>query len=226
MATSTSSRSSSVAAARGRLPAPVRDRRPALAALALLLVIGGALISALVVYRSGDRVDVLVANREIALGEQVQESDFRTARVAAECAAYVEATAVSNFAGTRATGSIPEGTLINRNMFFAGSVVPTNGALIGVVLSAAQRPVTSLRQGDVVSVFSVPAETGTATATLLLPAVRVAEVSRSSDGDGQGVSLLVPADRAEILVAATTTGQVSVARLAPETVPVLDFVQE
>ena len=56
--------------ARGRLPVPSRDRRPALAALAILLVLAGALGSALVAYRSGSRVDVLVARHDIGPGEQ------------------------------------------------------------------------------------------------------------------------------------------------------------
>lgn len=224
MATSTTARPT--ASARGRLPAPVRDRRPALAALALLLVIGGALISALVAYRSGDRVDVLVTSREIPVGQEVTEADFRVARVASEGAAFVDASAVRNFIGTRATGTFPEGTLVNSAMFQVGSVVPDDGALVGVVLTASQRPVTGLRQGDVVSVFAVPRDSAGAQATPLLTAVRVAEVGRIDNSGGQSVSLLVPARSATTVVGPTTGGEVSVTKLASGTTPVIDFVQD
>ncbi len=159
--TTTAPSRSLTADGRGRLPAPVRDRRPALAALALLLVLGGALASALIAYRSGDRVDVLVARADIEAGEQVDRSDFRVARVAADGAATIEAAAASNFVGTTATGRIPAGTMLNRSMFLASSsIAPTGSLVVGVVLSASQRPAVELRAGDVVRVFLVPRETG------------------------------------------------------------------
>ncbi len=223
MATSTTSRPSA-AAQRGRLPEPVRNRRPALAALALLLVLGGALASALVAYRSGDRVDVLVAGRSIAVGEEVGQGDFRTARVASEGALYVDSSAVGNFVGTRTTTAIPEGTLVNGSMFIRGSVVPSNAALIGVVLSAAQRPSAALRSGDVVSVYGVVEDK--LTATPLLSAVRVSDVRGADSGGGVNLSLLVPIGQVPALVAATTSNLVTVVELAADTKPLVDFVQQ
>jgi Flp pilus assembly protein CpaB len=212
------------AAQRGRLPAPVRDRRPALAALALLLVLGGALSSALIAYRSGDRIDVLVAARDISVGEEITAADLRVARVAADGAAFVESSAAANFVGTRARTEVPEGTLVNRTMFLAGSLVPRDAAVVGVVLGAAQRPAGGLRAGDVVRVFAVgrDGEQG-ASGVELARAVRVSAVS--ADGDGLGLSLLVPAGQAQALVAAAAAGQVAVAALAPETAPLVDFAR-
>ncbi|GAA0288642.1 SAF domain-containing protein [Kineococcus aurantiacus] len=97
-----------------RLPGPVRERRPALIAFGLVLVVGGALGSALVVHRSGDRVDVLVARHDIAPGELLTADDLGTARVAADGAATVPAGALANFVGTYATTRIPADTLVNR----------------------------------------------------------------------------------------------------------------
>lgn len=212
------------AAQRGRLPAPARDRRPALAALALLLVLGGALSSALLAYRSGDRIDVLVAARDIPVGTELTAADLRVARVAADGAAFVESSAAANFLGTRARTEVPEGTLVNRTMFLAGSLVPRDAAVVGVVLGSTQRPAAALRPGDVVRVFAVGRDgDAEASGVELARAVRVAGVT--ADGDGLGVSLLVPQGQAQSLVAAAAAGKVAVAALAPETPPLVDFAR-
>lgn len=209
-------------AARGRLPAPVRDRRPALAALALLLVLGGALASALLAYRSGGRIDVLVAAHDIPVGHQVVAADLRVARVAADGAAYVESSALANFVGTRARTEVPDGTLVNRTMFLAGSVVPSGASVVGVTLSATQRPAGGLRSGEVVRVFAVARDgADSGLGVELLPAVRVLEVSGGSSSTA--VSLLVPADRTSAVVAAAAAGSVAVVRLAADTAPVVDL---
>ncbi len=223
MATSTTSRPSA-ATQRGRLPEPVRNRRPALAALALLLVLGGALTSALVAYRSGDRIDVLVASRSIPVGEEVGRGDFRTARVASEGALYVDSSAIGNFIGTRTTTAIPEGTLVNGSMFLRGSVIPGNAALVGVVLTTAQRPAAPLRNGDVVSVYGVLQDR--LTATPLLSAVRVSDVRGADSGGGVSLSLLVPMAQVPSLVAATTGNLITVVELAADTKPLVDFIRE
>ncbi len=221
MATTTPSRPS--ATGRGRLPAPVRDRRPALAALALLLVLGGALASALVAYRSGDRVDVLVAARDIGVGERVDADDFRVARVAADGADVVPSSVLDSYVGTRATGAVPEGALITNRMFIASGVVPDDGAVVGATLSSSQRPAVPLDRGDVVQVYSVSSDG--ATATLLVQAARVVDVS-SDGGDSLVASLLVPESDLAQVVSATTTGSVAVALLAPDTEPVIDLADD
>lgn len=216
------------AAGRGRLPAPVRDRRPALAALALLLVIGGALTSALIAYRSGDRVDVLVAREDIEVGQIVQEGDFSIARVAADGAATVRAAAAGNFYGTSATTRIPAGTMLNNTMFLAASSVqPPGSVVVGVVLSPNQRPATVLRSGDVVRVFLVPREaSGVVQGTVLASAVRVVDVDTAAAGDTLRVSLLIPEGPATAIVTAAATGNVALTALAPDTLPAIDFRTE
>lgn len=227
MTTTAPSRPSS-AQGRGRLPAPVRDRRPALAALALLLVLGGALTSALIAYRSGDRVDVLVARGDIEVGQVVQQSDFALARVAADGAATIEADAVQNFLGTSATTRIPAGTMLNRTMFLADTdVVPPRSVVVGVVLAPNQRPAGLLRAGDVVRVFLVPREAGgVVEGTVLVSAVRVVDVDAASGGDNVRVSLLIPEEPATSVVTAAATGSIALTALAPDTRPAVDFRTE
>src|SRR3954447_23371930 len=94
---------------RGRLPVQPRDRRAALSALALLLVVAGALGRALVVYRSGHRVDVLVAAREIKPGQPLSSQDYAVARVASDSGKLIPATDARGFDGSFATVDIPAG---------------------------------------------------------------------------------------------------------------------
>ena len=52
-----------------KLPVPPRERKPALAALAILLILGGALAATtLLVLRSGDRVSAIGIVRQIGAG--------------------------------------------------------------------------------------------------------------------------------------------------------------
>lgn len=219
---------------RGRLPAPVRDRRPALAALALLLVLGGALTSALLAYRSGDRVDVLVARTDIELGQQVSEADFTVARVASDDdAATIESAAAANFVGTAATTRIPAGTLLNRAMFVSGNLQPVGTVVVGVVLGPTQRPAGALRAGDIVRVFAVPRDGGAVegaggagpVGTVLASAVKIAEPPELV-GDDLRLSLLAPENNASTLIGAAASGSVAVTKLASETKPAVDFQTE
>lgn len=221
-----------------RLPGPGRERRPVLTALGLVLVVAGALGSAVVVHRTGERVDVLVARDDIAPGQLVTAADLRTARVAADGAAVVPADALQNFVGTHATTRIPADTLVNRTMFLAGGTVPAGAAVVGVVVRPEQRPTAPLVAGDVVRAYLVAADgattvSGEPAGTVLLDAARVVGGDASAGpasgaGDltasGAGeVSLLVPEADAASVVAAAAAGQVALVRLAGATVPSVDL---
>lgn len=213
---------------RGRLPAPHRDRRPALAALALLLIVAGALASAVVAYRSGDRVDVLIAARDILPGQKVTADDFTVARIAAEGTAVIDASALRNFVGTHTTARVPKGTLLNRTMFLAGDVLPADGVVVGITLALAQQPAGALRVGDVVRAYLVPRSSDAAlvgqVGQVLLKSARVVEVRNAATSDGSlTVSVLVSAEEAPAVVPAAAARQVALARLPDQTRPGLDL---
>jgi hypothetical protein len=213
---------------RGRLPAPGRDRRPALAALALLLIVAGALASAVVAYRSGDRTDVLIAARDIQPGQKITETDFAVARIAADGAAVIDAASRANFVGTRSTARIPKSTLLNRTMFLAGDVIPPEAVIVGVTLTESQQPAAPLETGDVVRAYLVPRSNDGAlvgqAGQVLLPSARVMEIRAGTTGSsGTAVSLLVSAEDAPKVVPAAAAGQVALARLSAQTRPAVDL---
>jgi hypothetical protein len=211
---------------RGRLPVGRRDRRPALAALALLLVVAGALGAALVAYRSGHRTDVLVASHEIRTGQRVTAGDFTVARVAADSGYVVPASQRSAFVGSYATTDIPSGSLINHLMFRVGSVVPPEGVVVGVTLTVDQRPAASVQPNDVVRAYLVPKGGQSTDAAplgqVLVDAARVVGVQNGSS-DAITASLLVSADDAQKLIGPASQGTVALAVLPAGTKPALDY---
>jgi Flp pilus assembly protein CpaB len=211
-----------------RLPVQSRDRRPALAALALLLVVAGALGAGLVAYRSGQRSDVLVAAHEIKPGERVTASDFDTARVSADSGSIVHAGNESAFIGSYAITDIPSGTLINNQMFQVSRVLPSNGVVVGVTISDGQAPAAAISSGSVVRAYYVPKSTSSdaspQSGTVLANAARVVGTRTSTTSNGsQTVSLLVSTDEAARLISASAAGTVALAALPLGTKPDIDF---
>ena len=215
--------------ARGRLPVPSRDRRPALAALAILLVLAGALGSALVAYRSGSRVDVLVARHDIGPGDKVTAEDFSVARAASDGAAVVEASRLQSYVGAYATTRIPERSLINSTMFRVSGVIPGGAQLVGIVLPATQRTGQSLAAGDVVRVYYVAGKSTEKAAGLqpgqsVVDAARVTGVTAAGGGSDQVTLTVLLADSSSGTVAQlASAGQLAVAKLPDSVRPPADL---
>ena len=210
---------------RGRLPVARRDRRPALAALAVLLILLGALASALLVFRSGERDSVYFAAHEIPLGQVIQESDLGTAQAASTGGRLLGTQYKSDIVGKIATTRIPEGTLVNGGMY-AAKVVPENGQLVGLVLDANRRPDPVPQPGQIVSLVFVsngnavenpPGRTGDS----VIEAVEVMGVSRGGNGAQTVVTVLVPEDDAGEVARLAASSNLAVTQLSDDTVPAI-----
>ena len=209
-----------------RLPVRTRDRRPALAALAILLIMLGALGSALIAFRSGDRVEVLVAAREIPQGTQVTEEDFTVARVANDGGNVVDAASLDAFVGAYSTSRIPEGTLIANTMFTVDNVVPDGGQLVGVAATTVLRPSDQLRPDDIVRLYSVPPE-GSGDSETVVEAARIVHVAAGAPtSDLVHVTVLVADEDAARVVQLNAYGQLGIATLPDGTEPVIDLLTE
>jgi hypothetical protein len=207
-----------------RLPGPVRERRPALAALAVLLILGGALASGLIALRSGERSDYLVLRADVAPGERISASDLGVARIAGTGASAIAASRRDQVIGQFARARLFGGTLITPDMLSSGSLVPPGAAVVGLVLSPDRRPAGGLDRGDIVSVYTVPkADDGGGEATQLLTAVEVVEVDdiRTEGGSSLAVSVLVPLHDAQELTLRSSLDQLAVAKLSPGTSPLV-----
>lgn len=217
------------ATSRGRLPVQSRDRRPALAALALLLIVGGGLGAGLLVYRSGQQSEVLMAAHAIAPGQRVTADDFETARVSHDSGAVIPSSAEHAFVGSYATVGVPAGTLLNALMFRAGKILPPDGVVVGVNLSADQRPAVPVAAGDVVRAYYVvkgsSSDPTPVVGKTITDAARVVSVRSGSTGqDSVTVSLLVDETTAGALISAASTDSVALAELPIGTKPAVDLL--
>lgn len=208
-----------------RLPGPVRERRPALAALAVLLILGGALASGLIALRSGERADYLVLRADLAPGERISASDLGVARIAGTGASAIPADQRGRVIGQFARARLFSGTLLAPDMLSTRSLVPSNAAVVGLVLSPERRPAGALARGDIVAVYTVPRpDEGGGEATTLLSAVEVVEVADVRTGGSTAalaVSVLVPSGQAQELTLRSSLNQLAVAKLAPGTHPLV-----
>jgi hypothetical protein len=213
--------------ARGRLPVAARDRRPALAALALLLVLAGGLGAALVVYRTGQKTDVLIAAHAIKPGQRVSAADFDVARVSTDAGNLIAASRQAQFDGLYAITAIPGDTLLNPKMFQAADVIPPGGVVVGVSVGAGARPAGGIAAGDVVRAYDTPKSSDSGSSTngsaVLVDAALVVDVRGSTNGDSEVVSLLVTADAAALLVDRNAQNEVALAALPVGTKPSVPY---
>ncbi|MFE9249973.1 hypothetical protein [Streptomyces sp. NPDC007088] len=171
-----------------RLPAPPRERKPALAALAVLLILVGALGATVLVLRAGDRISVVRTTAPIAAGETINDKNSTSVMVAEDTGInYIPWSQRGTVTRTlKAKADIPAGAVVVGEMFGASAATVSDGkALVGIALKEGQYP-GGLKSGETVAVYRVSKNAG-GTAS---------GASGSSGSSGGGNSLI--ADSAEV----------------------------
>jgi len=177
-----------------RLPPAPRERRPALAALAVLLIVGGAAVAGLLALRMDTRVQVLVAAGDIAAGEQIEESDLTSTPVGADGVALVPADQAAEIVGSYARVSIAAGQLIDTSMLGATGALQPGTVAVGAALDVGRMPASGLQPGDVVQLVQVRDGEG----TVVVPDARVSSsYSAGADGTGGGATVTFIVDVAD-----------------------------
>ncbi|MFG2649802.1 RcpC/CpaB family pilus assembly protein [Streptomyces sp. NPDC048436] len=216
-----------------RLPAPPRERKPALAALAVLLILIGALGATVLVLRAGDRIEVVKVTSEITAGESVNDSNVTSVMVAEDPSIhYVKWDQVAGLKKLKATNTIPKGAVAVGEMFSSKSGLPAGKSAVGVSLKEGQYPAGGLKAGDTVDVFQVgdgasgASDKGTggsagssASDSPIVAAARVNSVADKSDATvstgALGVTLLVDSADAAAVTRAASAGAVSLVQVSP-----------
>jgi len=140
-----------------RLPVAPRQRRPALAALAVLLILGGGLISAVLVLRSGQKEAVIVLKTDVAAGHVLERGDLVSAQVATGGVPSVPWSQLPEVVGSTAGADLRRGTLLNPRVV-SKKRLPGPGQLsVGLALKPDQLPAEGLQAGDHVRVLYAPA---------------------------------------------------------------------
>ncbi|MGH8824300.1 MAG: SAF domain-containing protein [Jiangellaceae bacterium] len=190
------------AAAAERLPGPPRERRPALAALAVLLIVGGAAIAGLLAMRADERVPVLVASTTIAAGTQITAESLTTTQVASEGTLLIPESQLEQLVGTYARVEIHQGQLIDTAMVGGSGMLQPGMVATGAALGPGRLPASGLLAGDLVDLVRV----GDGVGEVIVEDVRVsstAETDTSAAGATTRVTFIVDrSDAAEVAAVA------------------------
>ncbi|MFC4531455.1 hypothetical protein [Sphaerisporangium dianthi] len=198
-----------------KLPVPPRERKPALAALALLLVLGGALGTTLLVMRSGDRVSAIQISRQIGPGQPIVTDAMTEVQIADTGVAYVPWIHRDEVATTFARVTLLPGTLLTEPMTSRTSEQVGPGKVtVGLALKAGQVPL-GLRAGDRVQVVYVPGSgRGTAQGKVLAPSALVESVGDGEGGSSGLVSVIVDATVSPTIAMYSSSGEIALGKLA------------
>ena len=138
-----------------RAPRAVRERKPGLAALALLLIVGGALGATYLVIQNGHRVAAIEITQQLGPGQQIPVSALREVRIApGGGVSYVPWSQASQVTQFFAATGIPSGTLLTSQMVARTNNLAAGKAVVGLALKDGQLP-DGLQVGDRVNIYEV-----------------------------------------------------------------------
>lgn len=189
-----------------RLPSVTRERKPALAALAVLLILVGALGATVLVLRAGNRVEVVKVTKEVAVGQSLSTSDVTTVMVANDGSLdYVTKNQLNQLAKTKATTTLLPGTLLMANMLTYDKGTPAGKAVVGLSLKDGQYP-ADIKAGDTVTAYRVGDKTSSGSSS---------SGSSSSNNDNAQTGGAVIVERATVSAAkAPSDGTISSGNLS------------
>ncbi|GGD24026.1 hypothetical protein GCM10007231_23930 [Nocardioides daphniae] len=176
---------------------PPRQRRTGLAALAVALIVGGALAAGLLAVRMDARQPVLAAATDIAPGTLITQEHVREVSVASEGLRLIPADLASQIldGDTYARVQIRQDSLFDENVLTKEEPIGSDRAIVSVPLTPELTPREELRSGDLVKVFSV-SRGDTGGPSIEISEALVLDVHAGGEdelgGGGGSLSLLVP----------------------------------
>jgi hypothetical protein len=151
-----------------RLPTAPRERKPALAALAVLLILAGALATMLLVNQSGNRIQVVkVGGSSIAAGSKLTTDEFVEASVAADSSIkYVKWEQLNQLQGRTTYNTLIKNSLLTVDMLGDQSadnkVEFTSGtSLMGIQVKQGHYPTGQMFIGDKFMLYTNTVTAGT-----------------------------------------------------------------
>ena len=218
-----------------RMPSAPRERKPALAALAVLLVALGAVAAGYLVINAGHRVGAVEITQQVGQGQRIPASAIKEVEIASNSGInYVAWQYANRVAGVYASVQIPAGTLLTPAMTTATNNLAAGKVQVGLSLKPGQAP-ANLLIGQSVEAFGVGTGSGCAAAAALggggaggtgggsggsgagpgVPITTgvIASVvgSTASNGSTAAVTLAVPDADAGVLACYASAGDVAIA---------------
>jgi hypothetical protein len=213
-----------------RMPSAPRERKPALAAVAILLVALGAASAGYLVLNAGHRVGAVEITQAVGQGQQIPASAIKEVQINSDTdVSYVAWQYANRVTGVFAAVQIPAGTLLTPKMTEATSNLTAGKVEVGLSLKPGQAP-TNLLIGQTVRAFPVGTGSGcaggaggangtgggtgaTATPGEPITTGTIVSVSGSTTTNGStaAVTLAVPETDAGVLACYASAGDVAVA---------------
>jgi hypothetical protein len=168
------------------MPSAPRERKPALAALAVLLVALGAVAAGYLVINAGHRVGAVEITQQVGQGQRIPASAIKEVEIASNSGInYVAWQYANRVAGVYAAVQIPAGTLLTPAMTTATNSLAAGKVQVGLSLKPGQAP-ASLLIGQSVEAFGVGTGSGCAAAAAGGGAGGTGSGSGGSGGSGAG----------------------------------------
>jgi hypothetical protein len=143
-----------------RMPSAPRERKPALAALAVLLVALGAVAAGYLVINAGHRVGAVEITQQVGQGQRIPASAIKEVEIASNSGInYVAWQYANRVAGVYAAVQIPAGTLLTSAMTTATNNFAAGKVEVGLSLKPGQAP-ANLLIGQNVEAFGVGTGSG------------------------------------------------------------------
>jgi hypothetical protein len=142
------------------MPSAPRERKPALAALAVLLVALGAVAAGYLVINAGHRVGAVEITQQVGQGQRIPASAIKEVEIASNSGInYVAWQYANRVAGVYAAVQIPAGTLLTSVMMTATKNLAAGKVQVGLSLKPGQAP-ANLLIGQSVEAFGVGTGSG------------------------------------------------------------------
>jgi hypothetical protein len=204
-----------------RPPSAPRERKPALAAVAVLLIAGGALGAGLLVTQNGKRVAAVEVSAEVGIGEQIPASALTEVQVASNTGLdYVPWNQASQVTQFYAAETLPPGTLLTEQMVERASAATAGTVQVGLALRQGQMP-TQLAVGDHVNIYSVASSQtssgcpATAGGALAVDAIVLSVGAPATAGGATNVTVAITPGDAGRVSCSASNGDVTVAVVPP-----------
>ena len=137
------------------MPSPPRRRRPALTALAVLLIVGGAALAGLLAVRMDSREPVVVVSQQINVGEQITEDMLQPRNVSGDGLPVIRWDQRKQIIGDAyARQTIYPGQLLQIDLLRSDPPLELDQAQVGVPLTSGKFP-SGLRSGDAVRLVRI-----------------------------------------------------------------------
>ncbi|MFW6694387.1 hypothetical protein [Streptomyces sp. MAR4 CNX-425] len=206
-----------------RLPFAPRERKPALAALAVLLILAGALGTAVLVLRAGNQVAAVQISERVPAGEGITEEHIEQVMMPEDSdIPYIRWNQRGGLDDFYATTDLVPGSVLVSEMIQEGKGLEAGQTVVGVTMESGQMP-GRLESGARVDAYFVgdsPStsddDTGTAGTVapgeVLAEGVKVQSIVRGDDGTVTSgtvtVNLLVDKTQAGPIVTAASEKEV------------------